>query len=445
MTTEDRLHHASAEIERVTGSLTPPPVGKLRRSARLRSVGAAVGAALGAVALVGGVVLALDAGGETTLAPASPTETTAPIVVDGIRVVIPEPDPDPEFDLGAESHEVAYQGLGEGFADDIRTAGKDLSAQWLERIDEIVFVGASGEYRAYALIGIFGGNAPPGYAGRVAMCTVAFTIDSITGGCGDPSGSESLLSAVETHRYASTVTYIVYGRAPQGSSVVAVEVDGVRLWRQTRDGYLHLAVDGSVASQVRFIIYDVAGNVLVESAMSGGGLRSDGRPAVTSAPAVEDDGSCSGHREYSDGVLRAELPDPVVQTLGRILLFSNRCWFNELAGVATDNFTASFGGGDPAQLWASQEENGDEPMYALMRILAMPFGTIELEDGLMYGWPAAAAHDGDWDAVPEADKEALRTLYNDDDFVVFSDFGYYVGYRLGITENGDWSFFVAGD
>ena len=49
------------------------------------------------------------------------------------------------------------------------------------------------------------------------------------------------------------------------------------------------------------------------------------------------------------------------------------------------------------------------------------------------------------DSVPEADKEVLRALYDEDDFATFSDFGGYIGYRLGITENGEWSFFVAGD
>ena len=47
--------------------------------------------------------------------------------------------------------------------------------------------------------------------------------------------------------------------------------------------------------------------------------------------------------------------------------------------------------------------------------------------------------------MPEADKEVLRALYDEDDFATFSDFGGYIGYRLGITENGEWSFFVAGD
>jgi hypothetical protein len=47
--------------------------------------------------------------------------------------------------------------------------------------------------------------------------------------------------------------------------------------------------------------------------------------------------------------------------------------------------------------------------------------------------------------MPEADLEALRTLFTEDELQSFADFGSYIGYRVGIWENGDWSFFVAGD
>jgi hypothetical protein len=47
--------------------------------------------------------------------------------------------------------------------------------------------------------------------------------------------------------------------------------------------------------------------------------------------------------------------------------------------------------------------------------------------------------------VPKADREALRPLYGDEDFAAFQEFGAYLGYRVGITEEGEWIFFVAGD
>ena len=80
-----------------------------------------------------------------------------------------------------------------------------------------------------------------------------------------------------------------------------------------------------------------------------------------------------------------------------------------------------------------------------MQILDMPHGTTEVEGRTLYVWPAAAAHDGGWDTMPEGDIEALRSIYSEEDLEDFALFGDYIGYRLGIYEDGDWSFFVAGD
>lgn len=84
-------------------------------------------------------------------------------------------------------------------------------------------------------------------------------------------------------------------------------------------------------------------------------------------------------------------------------------------------------------------------MLTLLQILDMPHATIDTGDGLRYVWPAAFAHDGPWKTTPEADKEALRILYDDEGFAAFAQWGGYIGYRVGITEDGDWSSFVEGD
>jgi hypothetical protein len=47
--------------------------------------------------------------------------------------------------------------------------------------------------------------------------------------------------------------------------------------------------------------------------------------------------------------------------------------------------------------------------------------------------------------VPEADREALRPLFEDADLAEFARFGSYFGYRVGILADGTWSYFVAGD
>jgi hypothetical protein len=439
MNTEQQLRRAAQEMDRATASLTPPPIGELRRSARMRAIGVSVAAAVGVAVLVGGAVLVLSPRGETTLRPASPTETTV-VTVDGLPIVIPELDPPPSFDLGEGSQEMKFQEPGEHLSADVRRAIAGASSEYFESIDHVVFLGASGDRSAYAFIGTIGQGAPPDSAGQPGECVHTYVGRSPSGGgCGDAGQRESIMPGVSIED--DTATFIVTGRAPEGSSVIALEIDGSLFWRRTPDGYGYLAAEGSVDSRVRYIIYDVDGNVLQGTTMYTG--VEEAADTTTAVPS-EDERSCSGGRFFPD-IDTTGLPEPVVQTLGKIRLFGSRCWFDELAGVSAGMFTASFGGMDPVELWTFEEEEGYEPMHFLMQILEMPYGTTEVDGRVLFIWPAAAAHDGDWTTVPEEDKEALRRLYDDEDFAGFESFSGYIGYRTGIYEDGDWSFFVAGD
>jgi hypothetical protein len=40
---------------------------------------------------------------------------------------------------------------------------------------------------------------------------------------------------------------------------------------------------------------------------------------------------------------------------------------------------------------------------------------------------------------------ALEGLYSDEEIATFINYGSFLGWRVGITEGGDWQFFVAGD
>jgi hypothetical protein len=42
-------------------------------------------------------------------------------------------------------------------------------------------------------------------------------------------------------------------------------------------------------------------------------------------------------------------------------------------------------------------------------------------------------------------REEVRPLYGDEDFQQFAKFGSYIGYCVGISEAGDWLYFVAGE
>ena len=47
--------------------------------------------------------------------------------------------------------------------------------------------------------------------------------------------------------------------------------------------------------------------------------------------------------------------------------------------------------------------------------------------------------------MPDEDRQALTGLYDAIDQEGFARFGAYIGYRVGITSDGTWAYFVAGD
>lgn len=112
---------------------------------------------------------------------------------------------------------------------------------------------------------------------------------------------------------------------------------------------------------------------------------------------------------------------------------------------------ASFGDDrDPIGYWqrleAATDETGPKPMRALRTLLGLP-GTLQPGDGNgpdTYVWPPAFASEEPTEA--ELQQVADTGLYTMDQLHEWRDFGMnYLGYRILITANGDWTAFVAGD
>lgn len=142
------------------------------------------------------------------------------------------------------------------------------------------------------------------------------------------------------------------------------------------------------------------------------------------------------------------LPAAVAATRRAIAEAATACDYGrlaELAGGGRRPFTAAFGGAsDVAAHWQRTEQAGDEPLRYLVGLLERPFARRELDGTAQFLWPSAYAYDR-WRDVPGEEREALRPLYDDEDFESFERFGGYAGYRVGIAADGEWLFFVAGD
>jgi hypothetical protein len=153
---------------------------------------------------------------------------------------------------------------------------------------------------------------------------------------------------------------------------------------------------------------------------------------------------CSG--SFVDPVLvdQPGLPAPNASIRSAIFEAAVQCDWEALRTLQAEGFMYSFGGGgDAIAEWQMLEILGEEPMRFLAELLNRPYGTQPGPDGSeYYAWPSAFVDE--WSLVAEADREALRPLYDDADFAVFSDFGGYFGYRVGIID-GTWVYFIAGD
>jgi hypothetical protein len=354
------------------------------------------------------------------------TTTTEPAVEALPREVLLFPVDDPMASIDFEASEEAVLYPIDGFirAADLSKLGFDDYLGPFEGDVEIVVIGQLGpdelDPRVYAIRGRLSDEYDPDQPAFDGECIVVVSSPYFPQpmSCGGPPGPGFGVRDLQNG------SYVFLGQALDNSSVVSVRWGDQHVWQRTRGGYYFVEIANPDRHQVELTVYDTAGDVQVSL---GDLVRTC---SVGPSP-----------RSYP----RDDLPIAVDSKIEVIIQVAGRCDLDLLADIAGPNFTASFGGGDPAELWAYEEENGYEPMAWLMKVLDLPHGTREVDGRTLYIWPAAAAHDGDWDTIPAEYIDDLRAIYSEEDFEGFRQFGAYIGYRVGIYESGDWSFFVAGD
>ncbi|HVF76440.1 MAG TPA: hypothetical protein VM938_15495 [Acidimicrobiales bacterium] len=157
---------------------------------------------------------------------------------------------------------------------------------------------------------------------------------------------------------------------------------------------------------------------------------------------------CSADGLSATPATQPGLPVEVATTRRTIVDAATQCDYARLAQLASSGrrpFTAGFGGVDDlAASWQRGEAGGERPLHALVTLLDAPHARRAAAGDPQFVWPSAFAAERWADVASEA-REALRPLYDDEDFAAFQKFGSYVGYRIGIAEDGEWLFFVAGD
>lgn len=138
------------------------------------------------------------------------------------------------------------------------------------------------------------------------------------------------------------------------------------------------------------------------------------------------------------------LPAPVAETRRAIAAAAIACDYRALEALGGTDLNTSFGGGgfQNLPLWEGQ---GEGQLGTLIELFDTPYATQDFEDlPRYYVWPSAFVFDS-WEEIPPADLEALHSIYTDEELDQIAGFGSYAGWRIGITEDGEWRFFVAGD
>lgn len=177
------------------------------------------------------------------------------------------------------------------------------------------------------------------------------------------------------------------------------------------------------------------------------GTSTSGASTTVTAPASSTTTTaptCSASRENIELLHQGGLAEDVESMRAAIFEAAMSCDYEALESLAlagSGEFTFSFGGQTegPAAYWRSAEERGDPVLAMLVTVLNVPYGR---EDGLVV-WPFA--HALDFQNLNPAQEDLLAQFFTPKDIDEWKSFGGYLGYRVGISESGDWMFFVAGD
>lgn len=147
----------------------------------------------------------------------------------------------------------------------------------------------------------------------------------------------------------------------------------------------------------------------------------------------------------------AKLPEPVQRTRNGLLEAAKSGDVEKLRpflGSGDEQTQLSLGGidGDPIQFLkeASGDEQGQEILAILEEVLSA--GYVHMEAGTpneLYVWPYFFAFPIDKLTPPQ--RVELFKIVTAGDYEDMKTYGGYIFYRVGITPDGKWSFFLAGD
>jgi len=169
-------------------------------------------------------------------------------------------------------------------------------------------------------------------------------------------------------------------------------------------------------------------------------------PVATSSTVTDTTLGTAPERSCPDVPLPGQiegLPAAVAEKRDAIIAAAASCDIETLQRLAADPFTTSYGWGGSENLviW---NDKGLEPTKTLLLLLDMRYATVEGENGSIYVWPAALTYES-WNETTEKERNELAQIHSEGELDLFAHGEAYLGWRVGIDEDGNWLYFVAGD
>src|SRR5437762_4861359 len=144
----------------------------------------------------------------------------------------------------------------------------------------------------------------------------------------------------------------------------------------------------------------------------------------------------------------SRLPAPVARTRERLLAAARSGDLQQLAGMMTDTLpTFSFTDDkDPVAFWKANYPDSDGVEVLSILTLILESGFVRVDEGTpqeMYVWPYFVRMS--LGALTPQQRVELFRMVTGADYKDMMKLGVYVFYRVGISPDGSWQFFVSGD
>lgn len=164
-------------------------------------------------------------------------------------------------------------------------------------------------------------------------------------------------------------------------------------------------------------------------------------------PPPADRGDCSAAQDAHDVSAQPELPSLVLGVRMRIVEEAWDCDFEgleELAGTPF-NYDNDGNAGSAADYWRKLEIADDPVTKVLVRLLDTKPAVAKGGSGANYVWPAAAASARPTEAQWAELERAFDGIYIPEYVDKLRELGFYNGYRIEITADGEWTVFALGE